>query len=166
MYKYKLTIKETDKSDLKNVMELWNDGEVMYYVGFPQGLNITLDKLEGWLSKLNSSKYTKHYSIYDENIGYCGETYYSIDLDHDLAALDIKLFPKAQGKGIAEYSLSYCINEVFKNNLASKVYVDPNPLNKKAWKLYEKLGFESKLRPDFLDHYETYLETTKDRWNR
>lgn len=41
------------------------------------------------------------------------------------------------------------------NNLAPRAYVDPNPQNKKAWKLYSKLGFVSKERPELLEKYET-----------
>ena len=166
MYIGEITIKETDEKDLPNIMDLWNNGEVMFYVGFPKGIGVTIEQLKNWLNGVNKNEIRRHYSIYDENIGYCGETYYEIDLEHDLATLDIKLLPKAQGKGVAAYALSYVLNQVFENNLATKAYVDPNPENKKAWKLYEKLGFVSKPRPKFLQEYEIYLEITKDTWNR
>lgn len=155
-------IKETASEDLKNVMDLWNDGEVMFYVGFPNGLGVTLEGLTKWLKSVNQSPLCKHFSIYTEELGYCGETFYSIDQEHDLATLDIKLFSKARGKGIASYALSYALNQVFELNLATKAYVDPNPDNQKAWKLYKRLGFVSKPRPTFLEPDETYLEITKD----
>ncbi|MBU5591237.1 GNAT family N-acetyltransferase [Clostridium sp. MSJ-4] len=164
MYTDKISIKETDENELLNVMNLWNNGEVMFYVGFPNGLNVTMEKLKGWLNGVNQNEMCRHFSIYAENVGYCGETFYSIDLEHDLATLDIKLLPAAQGKGIAEYALRYTISQVFENNLATKGYVDPNPQNKKAWKLYEKLGFVSKERPKYLEEGETYLEITKNIW--
>lgn len=162
----KISIKVTDENDLLNIMNLWNNGDVMFYVGFPNGLNVNIEKLKGWLNRINQNEMCRHYSIYAENIGYCGETFYSIDLEHDLASLDIKLLPTAQGKGIAEYALRYSINQVFENNLATKAYVDPNPKNKKAWNLYDKLGFVSKARPKYLEEGETYLEVTKDIWNK
>lgn len=43
----KITVKETGNEDLQNVMELWNNGEVMFYVGFPNGLGTDLDNLFG-----------------------------------------------------------------------------------------------------------------------
>jgi RimJ/RimL family protein N-acetyltransferase len=162
VYTGKITIKETDKTDLLNVMELWNDGEVMFYVGFPNGLGTTIEHLQEWLNGVNRNVFRRHYSIYAENVGYCGETYYEIDREHDLAILDIKLLPKARGKGIASYALSHTINQVFENGLATKAYVDPNPDNKKAWELYAKLGFISKPRPEFLNQGLTYLEVTQD----
>lgn len=160
----KIVIKETEKEDLQNVMNLWNDGQVMFFVGFPNGLNTTIEKMEDWLENIKKMEFTKHYSIYEEELGYCGETFYSVDRINDLATLDIKLFPKSRGKGIAIYALSYAINEVFKNNLASRAYVEPSPKNMKALKLYEKLGFVSKKRPEFLEPFETYLEITKEDW--
>jgi RimJ/RimL family protein N-acetyltransferase len=162
VYTGKIRIKETDQSDLPNIMQLWNNGQVMFYVGFPRGLGVTIERLQQWLTGVNQDIFRRHYSIYAENIGYCGETFYDIDHEHDLAILDIKLLPKAQGKGIAAYAFSNVIDQVFSNDLATKACVDPHPDNKKAWKLYEKLGFISKPRPAFLEKGPTYLEVTRD----
>ena len=68
-----ITIKETDENDLLNVMDLWNNGEVMFFVGFPNGLGVTIEKLKLWLSGVNKNEFRKHYSIYIESIGYCGK---------------------------------------------------------------------------------------------
>ena len=59
-----ITIKETSLEDLKNVMDLWNDGEVMFYVGFPNGLGVTIEQLERWLANNQ-----KAWSLY-ERIGF------------------------------------------------------------------------------------------------
>lgn len=162
MYTGKIRIKETDQSDVQNVMKLWNNGQVMFYVGFPRGLGVTLERLQKWLDGVNQDIFCRHYSIYAEDIGYCGETFYDIDREHDLARLDIKLLPKAQGKGIAAYAFSHVIDQVFSNNLATKAYVDPHLDNKKASKLCAKLGFVSKARPEFLEKGPAYLEVTPD----
>ena len=161
-----LIIKETTKEDLSNILSLWNDGDTMKYVGFPNGLGITLEKLEKWLININVNEKRKHYSIYESSIGYCGETYYEIDDEHDLATLDIKLLKKARGKGIASKSLSNTLSIIFDSNLVSKAYVDPNPLNKDAFKLYYRLGFYDSLRPYHLEPYETYLEVNKNTFKK
>jgi len=132
VYTGKIRIKETDQSDVQNVMKLWNNGQVMFYVGFPRGLGVTLERLQKWLDGVNQDIFCRHYSIYAEDIGYCGETFYDIDREHDLARLDIKLLPKAQGKGIAAYAFSHVIDQVFRNGLATRARVDPHPDNKKA----------------------------------
>jgi RimJ/RimL family protein N-acetyltransferase len=162
VYTGKIRIKETDQSDLPNVMQLWNNGQVMFYAGFPRGLGVTIERLQQWLTGVNQDIFSRHYSIYAENIGYCGETFYDIDRKHDLARLNIKLLPKAQGKGIAAYAFSHVIDQVFSNNLATKAYADPHPDNKKASKLCANLGFVSKPRPEFLEKGPAYLEVTRD----
>ncbi|NLI53996.1 MAG: GNAT family N-acetyltransferase [Clostridiales bacterium] len=148
MQNAKLTIRETTEADLENVLALWNDGEVMRYVGFPDGLGVDLPCLDRWLEWIESGRpLINHYSVYAEEIGYCGETFYRIDPQREhKAAMDIKLFPAARGQGIASAALSFAIGQAFANG-ASRVWVDPNPENKKALALYRRLGFVEKPYP-------------------
>ena len=145
-----ITIKETTKNEISNVKELWADGDVMKFVGFPDGLHETDENMEEWFDWISSVRPTaNHYSIFNEDI-YCGEAFYEIDIEHDnSAALDIKLFKFARGKGIATKALTYAMEEAFKNG-AKKVWVDPNPDNVKAVALYERLGFVHKPMPEHL----------------
>lgn len=159
-----ITIKETAEEDLVNVMELWNNGQVMNYVGFPEGLGTTLAELKTWLPWAINKPHRCHYSIFEQDLGYCGETFYDVDDVHRLAALDIKLLPKAWGKGIAYQGLHYAIDKAFIVGGAERVYVDPHPDNKKAWNLYEKLGFKNEKRPEFLEDWDTYLEIKREHW--
>ena len=103
-------------------------------------------------------------SIYRDEIGYCGETFYYVDDIYQTAAVDIKLLPEAQGRGIAEYALRFAIENAFLQGKAKRVYVDPHPDNLKAWKLYKKLGFTSKTRPEHLQEWDTYLEISRVDW--
>lgn len=159
-----IRIKETSEDDLPNILRLWNDGNVMSFVGFPNGLGVTIEKLKEWLSWAIAKPLRCHYSIYHVDFGYCGETFYNVNELHELAALDIKLLPNVRGKGIATYSLSFVIEQAFQQGNAAKVYVDPHPDNKKAWNLYNKLGFSDHPRPEFLDEWDTYLELSKEVW--
>ena len=160
-----ITVKETTGNDLANIKQLWADGDVMKFVGFPEGLHETDESMKKWFNRILSSRpTTNHFSIYDNDI-YCGETFFDIDKKHDnSASLDIKLFKFARGKGIATTALSYAIEEAFKNG-AKKVWVDPNPDNLKAIALYERLGFERKPMPEYLMEDEgitsIYMELTQ-----
>ncbi len=165
-----IIVKETEKEDLKNVLALWNDGEVMKFVGFPEGLGETMESVEAWYTWIDSGRPKhNHYSIYEETLGYCGEAFYAIDQEHgNTAALDIKLHLAARGKGIAKKALSYAIKEVFFNG-AEKVWVDPNPENKKAIALYERLQFVKEEMPAYLMESESdvnfipvYMERIKE----
>jgi len=145
-----VTIRETTINELTNVKDLWADGDVMKFVGFPDGLHETDEEMNRWLRWISSSRpMVNHYSIFENDI-YCGETFYEIDSKHgNSAAMDIKLFSFARGKGIATKALSYAMEEAFRNG-AEKVWVDPNPDNGKAIALYERLGFERKPMPEYL----------------
>ncbi len=141
-----ITIKETTMADIKNVQSLWADGDVMRFVGFPEGLHETDEAMQRWLERLEAARPTEnHFSIY-ENGKYCGEAAYGLDKEHGSAGLDIKLFGFARGRGIATKALSYAIEEAFKNG-AETVWVDPNPGNVKAIALYQRLGFQQKDMP-------------------
>ena len=149
-----ITIKETTAKELDNVKALWADGDVMKFVGFPDGL----------LQTESERPQVNHYSIFDGSV-YCGETFYSIDSKHgNSASMDIKLFGFARGKGIAAKALSYAIEQAFENG-AEKVWVDPNPNNEKALALYKRLGFVQKPRPEYLAEDENiasvYMEKQK-----
>lgn len=152
-----IRIHETGPSDLPHLLTLWNNGDVMQYVGFPEGLNTTLEALQDWYTRLEANRPQRnHYSIYLPDGSYCGESFYEIDPKHDrAAALDIKLMPAVRGRGIATDALAYAIWEAFTQG-ASKVWVDPNPANTKALALYRRLGFQEKPMPEYL------LEDTDD----
>ncbi len=158
-----ISIRETSENDLGNVKALWADGDVMLFVGFPNGLQQSDEDMKNWYERIKSARPNiNHYCIFD-GCTYCGESFYQIDPKHDnRAALDIKLFSFARGKGIAAQGLSYAIAEAFKHG-ASAVWVDPSPKNVKAIALYKRLGFVEKALPEYLRGGETeslYFELT------
>ncbi|AMC92497.1 hypothetical protein AOC36_00350 [Erysipelothrix larvae] len=134
-----IIIKETTKHDLNNIMTLWNCPEVMLYVGFPEGLNISKQEIEHWFERLSQSKSEKHFSIYT-NQTYCGETFYRL-LNDGSCEVDIKLLPHARGKSIASYALSHTLSCVLFEHTVAFAKVDPHPDNQAAITLYERLGF-------------------------
>ena len=138
-----IEIKETTYDDIKNVQSLWADEDVMRYI-WPGGLKETEEGVRGWLDRNLASG--KHYSIYEDG-RYCGETAYQIDEASRSAAMDIKLFGFARGRGIATKALSHAMEEAFKNG-AETLWVDPHPANNKALALYERLGFVRKEMPE------------------
>lgn len=143
-------IRQTTAEDLQNVQRLWADGDVMRFVGFPDGLLQTDEDMQGWYRWIESGRpQLDHFSVFEDGV-YCGETFYEIDREHgSSAALDIKLFGFARGRGIAAEALSFAIGKAFENG-AKTVWVDPDPQNAKAIALYEKLGFRRKDTPAHL----------------
>ena len=144
-----IEVKETTIIDINNVQKLWADGDVMRFVGFPNGLYQTDEEMQDWFRWIESSRpVLNHYSIFEDG-KYCGESFYEIDAEHQSAALDIKLFGFARGRGIATAGLSHAIKEAFRNG-AEIVWVDPNPENSKAIALYKRLGFQHRGFPEYL----------------
>lgn len=140
-------IKETTFNEIKNVQSLWADGDVMKFVGFPEGLHETDESVRAWLDRFISARPKEnHYSIFEDG-KYCGETQYRIAEGSRSASLDIKLFKFARGRGIATQALSYTIEEAFKYG-AETLWVDPHPENAKAIALYQRLGFTQKEMPE------------------
>ena len=141
-----IEIKETTREDVKNVQRLWADGDVMRFVGFPDGLHETDEAMEAWVNGLSADRSAaNHYSIYEDG-EYCGEAGYGVDRESGSAWLDIKLFDFARGRGIATQALSYVMEKAIENG-AKTLWVDPDPQNKKAIALYERLGFKQKEMP-------------------
>ena len=142
-----IEIRKTTELDVKNVQRLWADGDVMRFVGFPEGLHETDEAMQEWIGNVIAHRpNTNHYSIYEDG-EYCGETGYGIDKEQESAWLDIKLFRFARGRGIATKALLYAMEEAFRNG-AKTVWVDPDPENAKAIALYERLGFVQKEMPE------------------
>ena len=161
-----IEIKETTINELDHIQRLWADGDVMRFVGFPDGLHQTSEKMKAWFRWIESNRpLLNHYSIFEDG-SYCGESFYEIDAEHQSAALDIKLFGFARGRGIAAAGLSYAIKEAFRHG-AEIVWVDPNPENTKAIALYQRLGFQQKAYPEYLisgkeEQNAIYMELHKD----
>lgn len=142
-----ITIQETTKEDIKHIQRLWADGDVMRFVGFPDGLHETDEAMQLWFEQLNAARpMQNHFSIYENGV-FCGETGYGVDAAHQSAWLDIKLFREARGRGIASQAISHAMQEAWKNG-AKTVWVDPNPQNSKAIALYQRLGFQQKEMPE------------------
>ena len=163
----KILVKLTDKEDLPNVQRLWSDPDVMRFVGFPDGLHETLASLEyEWLPWVQNPPFRQHYSIYAEGIGYCGESFYHVD-EKGLVCMDIKLLPCARGQGIGFAGLTHALNKAFLTGNADCAYVDPDPENRKAITLYERIGFYRAARAGHLEDpgcpY-VYMELKREDW--
>ncbi|MGD9910215.1 MAG: GNAT family N-acetyltransferase [Candidatus Izemoplasmatales bacterium] len=159
-----LLIKETREKDLDMLMELWNTPSVMMYVGFPNGLNTTKEKMISWFEHIQQKENTKHYSIFLRHQGFMGETYYSFENTNEPAILDIKLFEKGRGKHIGLQAFSFAIDQLFKNTSALSAKVDPHIDNIPAIHLYHKLGFIDEYSFDYQGEKHLYMTLQKSSW--
>lgn len=142
----------TSRDDLDELRSLWNDGRVMRWVEFPEGLGIDETEMESWFVALQGNPDSHHFVIRDEALGFCGEVYYRADRSRRWASLDIKLTPEAQGRGLATEALRDLIDLVFEaEDEVDVVWTEPSAENLSAQRLYERCGLIPEPRPAFLD---------------
>lgn len=155
-------LRETREEDLEDLVRLWNDGRVMRWVCYPEGLGMTREDALRWLEGIRREAGRHHFVVLAAGTGFCGETYYAADAAHGRAELDIKLLPEAQGRGIATAALSSLIDLVFdREPEIDAVWVEPWPENERAQALYARCGLEPRPRPAELRPGPSYWER---RW--
>lgn len=149
----RVLIRATSRADLDNLMELWNDGRVMHWVGFPDGLGYDREAVQAWFEELQADPGRHHFVVLSPEIGFCGEVYYAVDALHHRASLDIKLHPGAQGQGFATDALQTLIRHVFTLETGvDAVWTQPSQANTAARALYDRCGLKPGPRPaDILD---------------
>lgn len=154
-----LTIRATTAGDLADLAALWANGDVMWWVCYPDGLHYDEPGLEEWLRGIEASAVRHHFVIHDEGIGFCGELFYEVDHDTGRAALDVKLVPAAQGRGIATAALSWLVDLVFEREPeVDVVWTEPWPENEAARRLYARCGLRPRERPADLAPGPSYWE--------
>ena len=159
----RVTLSPTTPADLPDLLRLWNDGRVMRWVGFPDGLGYDQAKIEDWFERVQANTCRHHCMVHSPEIGFCGEAYYAADLAHRRAGLDIKLLPEAQGQGLAVDALSTLISYIFETEPdIQTVWTEPSEQNLAARRLYTRCGLQPRPRPADLEPYESYWELSRD----
>lgn len=126
----RVTIRRTTEADLPDLMTLWNDGRVMKWVGFPDGLGYDEPEIDNWLKRLRASPHCHHFVIHSKNARFCGELFYEVGELHQRAGLDIKLVPEMQGQGIATEALKRFIDFIFETEPeVEAVWTEPSAEN-------------------------------------
>lgn len=158
-------IKETNENDLQDLQRLWNNGEVMRSVGYPEGLGQTFAEMTLWYNNIVESYKANHYVILNKDHDFCGEIFYRKDPEHKRAGLDIKILPETQGNGLATEALELFIDYIFKNEEEIEVvWTEPAEENKAARRLYTRVGLQEKERPDDIGAEVPYWELTRADW--
>lgn len=156
----------TQEADLPALLRLWNDGAVMQWVGFPDGLGYTLEKMHDWLRSIQANRHRHHFTVYAGDGMFCGEAHASLDRESRRASLDIKFVPEAQGKGRSRDALGALIDWVFRAlSEADAVWVEPWPNNLAAQTLYYSCGLRQTTRPADLTEGPSYWELTRSTWS-
>jgi len=131
----------------------------MAWVGFLEGLGYDDANIKAWFDRLQLLVTRHHFVIRDQTGGFCGELYYAVDKANRRAALDIKLVPGAQGRGLASQAFKRLIEHVFAvEAMVDAGWTQPSELNHAARRLYKQCGLRPTNRPAGLPEGESYWE--------
>ena len=152
-------LRRTEARDLDDLLALWNDGRVMRWVGFPEGLGWSRAKAAAWFGKISRDPTRHHLVVEEPELGFRGEAFCRVDLEHRRAELDIKLRPEVQGRGVATAALGALISVVFEQEPGvDAVWTEPSRVNRRARRLYRRCGLRPCRRPADLPPWESYWE--------
>jgi len=155
----RIRIRPTRHEDLPFLQELWNDGTVMRYQGYPHGLHATEADMERWWQTAQRSRNSlsslpaPHAII--ETIGGMplGELTYSLDAQ-GRASIDLKLAPPHWKRGYGREATRIFIREVFATTGIKKIIVEPSPDNESARRLLQQNGFHPAPTENHPDRWE------------
>lgn len=138
-----IKLRSLEIKDAPLMLEWMHDKEVTHYLKL-DGDNATMESVVAFIK--NASQNTEknlHYAIVDENDTYLGTiSLKNIDKEKSEAELAIVLHRNSMGKGAATRSIQLLINIALVELKLNKIYLNVLQENKRAVKLYKKLGFE------------------------
>jgi len=158
-------IRSPKKSDVDFYKNLWADGKVMKYVGFPRGIVANRDDIMSRIeipnpaeNRLVVEEKSSGETIAETGWGMDGE--YQFANGRNCAGLEIKIKKSHWGKGFGTEILRAVIEHVFNNTDFTVVFVDPNIENIGAVNLYKKLGFKPIGKPVLHKKGKTQVDIT------
>ena len=172
----RIRIRPTRQQDLPFLQALWNDGTVMRYKGYPNGMQVTESCMERWWATTPQSQ-ASHLALSSHAISHhlielldgtpIGEFSYTIDV-HKRALVDLKLAPQYWNHHYALEALTMALHDLFSTAFVTKVLAEPSQEHVAARHLYQRCGFQHQpsenhpdrwecMRVDFTDHKKAYL---------
>ena len=142
----RVRIRPTRHEDLPFLQELWNDGTVMRYQGYPDGMHATAADMERWWQTAQRARSglaslpSPHAIIETIDGAPLGELAYSLDTK-GRASIDLKLAPRYWKQGYGIEATRIFMREVFAATGVKKIIVEPSPDNEPAHRLLERNGF-------------------------
>lgn len=138
-----LLIRNSEIKDAIILNKWWRDGRVMAHAGFPLGLNIKIEEIEGFIVKEKDEN--SRTLIIEFNNMPIGEMSYRRRVGN-VSEVGIKICEEDyQSKGLGYRIMKLFLSELFLEVNFDKIILDTNLDNVRAQRLYEKLGFR-KLR--------------------
>lgn len=137
-----ISFRKVTKKDVPIILKWWNDGNVMKYVGFPQGLNINDNEVVQSIKGYQGQEQADFFVILDEDGKVIGEFCFKL-IREDTATFDIKIGEvNRQGKGYGRQSVLQGIEYIAQMKTIDFIEIGVSPENSRAISLYRSVGFK------------------------
>ena len=137
----RLVVRAATAQDVDLLYELWTDPRVMSYVGFPQGLRITREKIKQQVQGPYESEFERVLVIVlkatGQAIGECGMR---LPNEEGIAETDVKLLPAFWGHKYGTEVKRGLVGYLFSHAPCVAVGASPNVENIASIKMQEAVG--------------------------
>jgi RimJ/RimL family protein N-acetyltransferase len=138
----RLQVRVAGLQDAAFFYRLWNDPQVMYYVGFPHGLGLSLAQVTCQLER------GAGHSVFERNLlvvqagshTALGECYLGLPQGKQVAETDIKLLPDFWGQGYGTEIKQGMLDYLFTHSDCLVVQATPNRENLASIRMQEAVG--------------------------
>lgn len=145
-----LILRPPSLKDFNFLKNMWENGKVMEYIGFPSGLHQSNKKIINWIENWQDAQHLRLIIEHRKDKRAIGEIGFRLDNSFRFhknkknAILDIKIIPKYWSRGYGFESLNGFIKFLDMNSDFDFYSLNPNIKNIKAMGLYKKLQFKKK----------------------
>ena len=165
------------KKDVKLYYLLWNNPEVMKFVGFPNGLQMTKMEIQNKLSQQKKSEFDTNLIIELLKTGeFIGEAKLGKPDENKIASTDVKILPKFYGNSYGKEIKKGLVDYIFTHTDAVAIQTSPNVKNVASIRMQEYVGakrvgeevyhFPENMQKNTIDvHYYIYKVFRKD-WEK
>ncbi|MCD4819005.1 MAG: GNAT family N-acetyltransferase [Candidatus Cloacimonetes bacterium] len=137
----RLKVRKAEIIDVEMYSRLWNSPKVMYNVGFPQGLNISSEKIAEIIGNNDETEFNQSLVVIEKSSGKSiGECKLGLPNGEGISSTDVKLFPEFWGNGYGKEIKNALCLYLFSNTSAKIVKADPNVKNIASQKMQEACG--------------------------
>jgi RimJ/RimL family protein N-acetyltransferase len=137
----RLLIRAATEEDVDLLYELWTDPRVMSYVGFPQGLQTTREKIRQQVRGPYESEFGRVLVVVLKTIGQAiGECAMKLPDEEGIAETDVKLLPAFWGHRYGTEVKHGLVGHLFSHTSCIAVGASPNVENIASIKMQEAVG--------------------------
>lgn len=136
-----IRLRNLEIKDAPKMLEWMHDEKVTQYLRL-DGNNATMETVQNFIQRSYDDKKNLHWAIVDDKDVYLGTiSLKNVDYRRKEAELAIVLHCNSMGKGVATRAIKKVLDLASRELKLKRVYLNVLQENKRAVKLYERLGF-------------------------